>query len=103
MLSSGSIRGVLTDELERNSRMLRRYEIELQSLPKGSLVCRRIGSNEYYYESYREKGKVISRYLGKKGDFNEAGFKDKIQNRRRLQVLIKNLKKERSDLERLLK
>jgi hypothetical protein len=76
-----SIKGVLREELENSLRMQVRYEQELSSLPKGSLVKRRIRGNEYYYLVYREDGKVRSVYRGKP-DANEIAQYAAVRDRR---------------------
>jgi hypothetical protein len=58
------IKGVLREELQNSRRMKKRYEQELASLPKGSLVKRKIKGGEYFYLVYREKGKFKADYVG---------------------------------------
>ncbi|MHB8963164.1 MAG: hypothetical protein ACYC5K_08425 [Saccharofermentanales bacterium] len=97
------IRGVLIDELTRNDRMRSRYLTELDSLPKGSLLLRRIGNQEYYYLKYRENKKVKSEYLGKNGKINIELIKDKIAKRKHIEMIIKNLESERKVINRALR
>ena len=97
------IRGVLADELARNERMKRRYLTELDTLPKGSLMLRRIGKQEYYYLKYRENKNVKSEYLGKKGEIDIESIKDKIGKRKHIEKIIKNLEVEEKEINRTLK
>ena len=60
------IKNILREELDNSIRMKEQYEKELKKLPKGSISKRNIKGHEYYYLVYREKGKFISKYLGKK-------------------------------------
>ena len=50
------------DELERNHRLVARYEKELETLPKGSIIKRKIGNQEYSYLNYRNGERVISKF-----------------------------------------
>ena len=59
------IKGILKEELRNSRRMKKRYEQELASLPRGSLVKRRIKGGEYYYLVYREGGKFRADYAGR--------------------------------------
>ena len=61
-----AIRGILEEELENSIRMRELYEKELQKLPVGSLIKKKIKGHEYYYIVMREDGKVKFVYKGKK-------------------------------------
>jgi len=61
-----AIKGVLREELENSIRMQKNYEEELENLPVGSLIKKKIKGHEYYYIVMREKGKVKFVYKGKK-------------------------------------
>jgi sRNA-binding regulator protein Hfq len=56
--TTGIIKGVLREELENSLRMKRDYERELEKLPRGSLIKKKIKGHEYYYLVLRENGKV---------------------------------------------
>ncbi|MBW1782224.1 MAG: hypothetical protein JRL30_15985 [Deltaproteobacteria bacterium] len=60
-----AIKGVLREELDNSIRMQKRYEEELEKLPAGSLVKKKIKGHEYYYIVLRENGKVKFVYQGK--------------------------------------
>ena len=38
---------------------------KIYSLPKGSIKKRRIHGNSYYYVQYRNKNKIVQKYLGR--------------------------------------
>lgn len=86
--------GVLQDELERNRRMQARYHKEIDQLPKGSLFQRKIGGHQYYYLSYRDQSKVVSKYLGKLDDKNVEDMKKQVAERKRYEDLLKKLRSE---------
>jgi len=97
------IRGVLEEELERNERMKNRYLLELKKLPKGSIVLRKLGNQEYYYLNYRENKKVIAKYIGKKEVTDIKELQDGINKRKHLQEVIKNLKQEENEIKKALR
>ncbi|MBC8420305.1 MAG: hypothetical protein H8E10_17100 [Desulfobacterales bacterium] len=45
-----AIKGVLKEELENSIIMQKKYEEELQKLPVGSLIKKKIKGHEYYYK-----------------------------------------------------
>ncbi len=97
------IKAVFQDELERNQRLLLRYEKELEILPKGAIFKRKIGNQEYLYLNYREGKKVISKFLGKIEDFNSDEFQTQLNKRKEYKQLIKKLKLEQKELLKALK
>ncbi|MFI3171692.1 MAG: hypothetical protein R3Y24_17530 [Eubacteriales bacterium] len=97
------IYGVMIEELERNHRMKERYLLEIETLPKGSLVVRKIGNQEYCYINYRKNRKVISQYIGKKEIINIDEWKKKINKRKHLERVIKDLQEEEKQIRKILK
>ena len=97
------IKAVFQDELERNQRLLLRYEKELEILPKGAIFKRKIGNQEYLYLNYREGKKVISKFLGKIEDFNSDELQTQLNKRKEYKQLIKKLKLEQKELLKALK
>ena len=59
------IKGILKEELQNSLQMKESYERELDKLPKGSLIKKKIKGHEYYYLVLRERGKVKFIYKGK--------------------------------------
>lgn len=102
-MESKAIRAVFLDELERNKRMTVRYEKEIESLPKGSLFKRKIGSKEYFYLTFRNGEKVVSRFLGNAESFDCTQLKTQLSRRKELQKLLRKLKAEKKELEKELK
>jgi hypothetical protein len=61
-----AIREVLEEELKNSLRMEQRYSKELDKLPQGSLVAKRVKGHVYYYLVLRdETGQVKLIYKGK--------------------------------------
>lgn len=86
--------GVLQDELERNRRMQARYHKEIDQLPKGSLFQRNIGNHQYYYLNYRDRSRVVSKYLGKLDDKKAEAMKKQVAERKRYEDLLRKLRNE---------
>ena len=63
-----AIKAVLKEELENSLIIQKKYEQELNKLPKGSLIKKKIKNHEYFYLVLREKGKVKFVYQGKDVD-----------------------------------
>ena len=94
------IQGVLREELERRKRMLDVYQKEVDKLPKGSIVRKSVNGREYAYLQYREGKKVRCKYIPKQ---ELPDVMRQIEERRKYQEYIKNIKKEISFIQRALK
>ncbi len=92
--SESVVFGVLQDELDRNRRMQSRYRQEIDQLPKGSLYLRKINQQQYYYLNYREKNKVVAKYLGRQDEPKIEDVKHNIAERKRYEELLKKLGRE---------
>ena len=102
-MKSDVVKAVFQDELERNRRLTARYEKDLETLPKGSVFKRKIGNKEYLYLNYREGENVISKFLGKSGEFNLDELQVLLDKRKEYKVLLKKLKLEQKELLKVLK
>ena len=91
---------ILREELQRIERVRAAYLDELSSLPKGTLVRKKIAEGEYYYLQYREGSKVISKYIKARAQ-NEISAK--IERRKTLQDALKRLNTDKAKLERILR
>ncbi len=102
-MKSEVIQAVLKDELDRNQRLISRYEKEIENLPKGSIFCRKIGNQEYLYLNYRDGKKVISKFLGKSDNFNSEELVFQLNKRKEYVQLVKKLKAEQKEITKALK
>lgn len=102
-MKSDVVKAVFQDELERNRRLVSRYEKELETLPKGAIYKRKIGNHEYLYLNYREGNKVVSKFLGKNETFDSDELQMQLDKRNEYKQLIKKLKLEQKDLLKALK
>ncbi len=92
--SDSVVYGVLQDELDRNRRMHIRYRKEIDQLPKGSLFQRKIGEHQYFYLNYRDKSKVVSKYLGRLDAIKVEDMRKSISERKRYEDLLRKLRNE---------
>ena len=101
--SNSVVFGVLQDELERNRRMQNRYRQEISQLPKGSLFQRKIGEHQYYYLNYRDKSRVVSKYLGRLDAQNIEDVRRNISERKRYEDLLRKLRDEEKFIEKAIR
>lgn len=88
------IKAVLQEELNTSVSMLQKFEMQLNQLPKGSIVEKEIGNQKYHYRAYRDKDKVKFDYLGRLSPKKLAQAKTEHRNRKRLAKSIRDLKKQ---------
>lgn len=94
------LESVLKEELDRMKRMSSAYSEEINLLPKGSIVKKRIGSKYYNYLQFRSGGKVVSKYI-KEANLDEV--RNKIERRKNLSQAIKRMEKDMAKIEKVLK
>lgn len=97
------LNGVLNEELDRLNKLKKNYEKQIAKLPKGSLIRKNIKGNIYYYLNYRQEKKKIFRYIGKLPRKELENLLDKIEERRKLEKLNKQVKKDIKKLEKMIK
>jgi len=92
------IQHVLKEELERLEELAHKYEDKVNSLPKGSLSRKLRNGKAYLYFAYRDKRKVIFKYIGKES--SESSIKAKAQRDER-QKYINSLRKVQKDMDEI--
>jgi len=97
------LNGVLNEELDRLNQLKKNYEIQIVKLPKGSLIRKNVKGNIYYYLNYRQEKKKIFKYIGKLPNKELENLLDKIEDRRKLEKLNKQVKKDIKKLEKMIK
>ncbi len=90
----GVIKGVLREELDNSLNMQKSYEREINKLPKGSLIKKRVKGHEYYYLLLRENGKVKFIYKGKVSEDEIKKYKEAKELRARYRNLLSKVKKQ---------
>jgi hypothetical protein len=99
-----AIREVLEEELENSLRMEQRYSEELDKLPPGSLVQKRIKGHVYYYLVLRdEEGQVKLIYKGKVEPEEIARYEEIKQQRAQYRNLRAQVRKQIRFLRRALR
>lgn len=97
------IKNIISEEQDRLNDLLKLYLEKHTKLPKGSLVERNISGKSYVYLHYRENGKVISKYLGKKDSQIHKDLILKINQRKDLEQKIKKVKNEIREIKKINK
>lgn len=97
------LNGVLNEELDRLNKLKKNYEKQIAKLPKGSLIRKNVKGNIYYYLNYRQEKKKIFKYIGKLPRKELGNLLDKIEERRKLEKLNKQVKKDIKKLEKMIK
>lgn len=86
-------------EKERIEYMLKRYQRELDDLPKGTIYEKVVGNKVYYYLKYRNGKKVVSKYIRKKEIEAVRGL---VEKRRHIEAMVKSLNDEKAIAEKVL-
>ena len=102
MKKQNPLRGVLEEELRNSLRMLVRYKQELERLPKGALVAKRIKGHLFHYLARRQAGKVRFIYQGRMDAKALAEQQDVHEKRRQYRGLMAELRQQIKFLERAL-
>ena len=97
------IRNVLIEELERNQEMQKSYKGQIEALPKGKIILKKIKNREYYYLLYRDHGKVKTDYLGSKDKFDTDEIQKNIDKRRYFQETLNKLLLEEKEIRKAIR
>ena len=96
------LKEMLVEERDRNHEMQRIYRSEIEKLPRGTVVIKKSGKQEYCYLQYREKARVVSQYVGR-ADKYASRLQAQVEERRELQRLLRRLRNEERYLEKALR
>lgn len=102
MVETMIIKETLIEELDRNKRSRRAYELECEKLPRGSVSVRKRGNKSYCYLKYREGNRTITEYVGS-SELVEDELRIKVSHRKELESVIKRLKQEELFIEKALR
>lgn len=83
-----AIKNVLREELSNSIKLVNGYKRELNKLPEGSLILKKVKGNSYYYVVARKDGKVNFQY---KGRIVPAGHIEKYKQAKELRKKYRNL------------
>ena len=88
------IKDVLKEELINSLRMEKDYAREIEILPRGSLVRKRIKGRYFYYLVLRDGDKVKTLYKGRLSHARIQQYKAGSKKRRRLKKQLSRIKKQ---------
>lgn len=84
---------MILEESRRNLLMQHEYKSELNYLPKGTLVTKKVGKHEYYYLKYRNGKKTVTDYVGRNTEKIEE-VRNQLKKRKHFERMLAELKKE---------
>ncbi|MBM3699311.1 MAG: hypothetical protein FJW68_00110 [Actinobacteria bacterium] len=95
------LNGILKEELNRLINLKKNYENKLKKYQKGSLIKKKIKGHVYYYLNYRDDKKNVFKYLGKLNEDEISKLEGSIKERRKLQKLFNQVKRDVLKLEKI--
>jgi len=94
---------ILQEEKERLLDLERIYKSKIQQFPKGSLIKKNIKGHEYYYLNYRLYKKQIFKYIGKLSEKEVKDLLTGIEERRKFEKFLRQVKKDIKEIEKKIK
>jgi len=95
------LNGILKEELNRLIKLKNNYENKLKKFQKGSLIMKEIKGHTYYYLNYRDNKKNVFKYLGKLNEEEISRLENDIKERRRIQKLYNQVRRNIVKLEKI--
>jgi hypothetical protein len=95
------LNGILKEELNRLIDLKKSYDNKIRKCPKGSLIKKEIKGHDYYYLNYRDNKKKVFKYLGKLNEDEISRLEGSIKERRNLQKLCRQVKRDILRLEKI--
>jgi len=96
------IQDVLKEEYERLKSLEQKYKREIEFLPKGTISKRVRNGKFYLYLVYREKQKVITKYIGKIESQKSQETIEQVKKRKQLEDKLKQVRINLKELERVI-
>lgn len=91
---------MILKEENRNENMIAEYSRELETLPKGSIKPKKVKGKIYYYLTFRDGDKVVTKYIGK--DEEHLTFvREQLARRKQIEEILKKLKEEKAQIKKL--
>lgn len=94
---------IIQEEKERLENLISFYENEISKLPKGYISIKNINGHKYCYQSYRDGKKVKTIYIGDESSEELIKIKLKIDERKKLEELYKQTKKNLKEAKRSIR
>jgi len=82
---------IVAEEKDRIKKMISEYEQELVTLPKGTLVAKKINDKQYFYLQFRKGEKIVSSYVGGKTDKIDE-LRERVNRRKHIKAMLKALR-----------
>ncbi len=96
------VKSMLREERAHASEVRDHYAAELEKLPRGALVRKRIHGREYLYMMRREGRKVKTDYVGPVSDERAARIAGDIEKRRHYEQMLRDVEKKIRYLEKVI-
>jgi hypothetical protein len=90
-------------EKARLERIVDHLTEEIDSRPRGSIVMKTKSGHRYAYVVYRDKGKVLTDYVGKPMDRSVTRLAAKILERRKYRRELQKIRMELERIDRMIK
>lgn len=97
------LEGVLREELIRLESNISAFQAKLYNLPRGTIYIAKMYNSLFVYRKRKEKGKVISEYIGNINDPKAIEAIEQAKDYRRLKVMVSDGNKELKKLRKALK
>lgn len=81
--------------------MQQEYEAKINELPKGIIVIKKVGNQEYHYLKYRDGKKTITDYLGK-NENKISEIENQIKKRKHFEKMLAELRKESKLIQKVI-
>ena len=94
------IKTVISREATRNENMINKYTKELEILQKGKITEKKVNGKIYYYLYFRDKKKVVSKYIGKDEESLKA-ITEQLTRRSQIEAILKKLKEEKIQIKKM--
>jgi len=94
---------ILQEEKERLLELEKIYKSKIQQLPKGSLIKKNIKGHNYYYLNYRSYKKQVFKYIGKLSEKEIKDLLTGIEERRKFEKFLRQVKKDIKEIEKKIK
>ena len=91
---------VLSKEENRIINMIAEYQVELKTLPKGSIRIKKNRERVYYYLSFRDGKRVATKYIGKDEE-SIAPIREKLERRKQVEEILKMLSGEYEQIKKM--
>lgn len=96
------IQGVIREEHDRLKKLDKKYIEEILLLPKGSISKKERNGKFYIYLVFREKRKVITKYIGRTDSDKSKGVVEQVKKRKLLEDKLKKVRSNLKELDRVL-